>query len=369
MAFYTSEREKMKNLQTFLASTFFSLVKKVGLIIFAIAFATLLVAATGYDPFAVVKGLWRGITGDIGGTLRWTTPLIMTGLSVAIAFRTGAWNLGADGQLYLGAIATTAVCLYLDFLPGVILLPLSVLGGILAGAAWGWLAGFLRVRWGAKEVVTTVLLNYIAFLITDYLVSGPLKGGGIYGPAESSNIITEKVWFPRIMPESSANIGLFLAIGLAVILYVIMYRSTLGYEFKVVGTNRWFGHYGGIPVQKVFVKAMALSGGVAGLAGTIEILGIHHRFPKRFSHGLGFDGIAVALLAGNNPLGVILSGFFFGGLRNGSYNIERLTDVPRAMVIIIQAVVILTISAQFLIKFKRTRVSKLESKAEDGTLP
>ncbi len=359
-------KEFLKKIFHNITSPLESIFRKVLLILLSIILASILIWITGYSPLAVLDGLINGVTKDFPGTLRWTTPLILTGLAIAVAFKTGAWNLGVDGQLYMGALAATAVSLALAPLPGVILLPIVIFAGILAGTLWALLAGFLRTQFGANDVVTTLLLTYVAFHFSDFLIHGPMKSGA-YGPAESSNIVPKSVWLPIIIPGSSVTIGLIIALVLAVALYILIYRSTLGYELKVVGTNLWFSRYGGIKVKSVYLKGMAISGAISGLAGVIEILGVHHRFPIRFSSGLGFDGIVVSLLASNNPLGVIISGLFFGALRNGSYNIERLTEVPRAMVIIVQAVIVLMVGMQFAIKFRKQKVKSTKNPQDELT--
>jgi simple sugar transport system permease protein len=318
----------------------------------ALVVATIIVVLSGYSVNDVARGLIGGMTDDFAGALRWATPLILNGLAVAVAFRGGAFNIGGDGQLYLGAIATTFVAIALTPLPRGIVLPLSILAGMVAGAIWAGIAAFLRVRWGANVVVATLLLNYPAYLLTDYLVLGPMAGTGTYRAAESTNIIPEASWLARIMEEAPANSGLFIALALGLILHLLMNRATIGYEIKQSGLGPIFARYGGMPVGRIFLTTMLISGAIAGLSGSIEILGVHRRFPLRFSAGIGFDGIAVSLLGKNNPIGVVLSGLFFGALRNGALSMQRTTEVPRAMAQIVQAVLIFTISAQTFIDFR-----------------
>ena len=337
-----------------------TLLRQVLLIVLAMLVATVILIITGYEALAVYRGLARGITTDIGGTLRWATPLILAGLAVAVAFRAGVWNIGVDGQLYLGAVAATAVGLKLTFLPHPVSLLTAVLAGMAAGALWALLAAFLRVQWGANEVVTTILLNFVAISFTDFLVLGPMRGTGATGTTYSTDNLLEHFWLGRIMKASQANVGLYIAIGLAILLSYLLFRTTVGYEFKVAGTNPWFARYGGISVRKVILLSMGISGAIAGLTGVIEILGVHRRFPGRFSAGLGFDGIVVALLARNHPIGVVVAGLFFGALRNGAMNMERITDVPRAMVEIVQAIIVLAVSAQFAFDLRRQRKSAEE---------
>jgi ABC-type uncharacterized transport system permease subunit len=195
-------------------------------------------------------------------------------------------------------------------------------------------------------LITTLMFNYIAILITDYLVLGPIRHWGPQGTTFRSPTIVEAAQLPRLIGKTQANAGFFIAIALAVVLYIVIRRTTVGYEMRIAGTNRWFAQYGGINVKRTIVIAMLISGAVAGLAGGIEVLGVHRAFVQRFSTGLGFDGIVVSLLATNNPLGVIPSGIFFGALRAGSTAVERTTEVPRAMVTIFESIIVLGVTAQ-----------------------
>ena len=321
--------------------------RQIVLIALALVLASIVLYLMDYDPFAIVKGTYRSIATDFGDTIRWTTPLVLAGLAAAAAFRAGVWNLGIDGQLYFGAATAAIVGLVASDLPFPVSVVAAVLAGIVAGAIWALLAALLRILWGASEVVTTLLLNFVAFEVTDYLVLGPFKGTGLAAGTMSTNRIPDAFWLDRIMHPSQANIGIFLALVLAVVLAFVLFRTTTGYEFKLVRQNWRFARHGGIDVKRVVVISMLISGAVAGLVGVVEILGVHHRFPARFSLGLGFDGIVVSLLAKNHPIGIIVSGFFFGALRNGAMNMERLTDVPRSMVEVVQAIFVLLVSAQF----------------------
>jgi simple sugar transport system permease protein len=333
---------------------------------FAILLASLVLLILDYDAFAIVKGIYKSLVDDFGDTLRWSIPLIFTGLAVAVAFRAGSWNLGVDGQLYLGAMASTILGLKVSYLPFPISIFAALFAGAIAGALWAGIAALLRVFWNTNEVVTTLFLNFIAFLFTDFLILGPLKGIGIAAGTFSTNKIPEHYWLARIFHPSQANIGLFIALAMTLFVGFIFYRSTLGYEFKLVRQNSRFARYGGVSVRKVIWTSMLISGAIAGLAGAVEILGAHHRFPGRFSHGLGFDGIVVALLAKNNPFGVLFSGLFLGALRNGAMNMERITDVPRAVVEIVQSIIILMVSARFGLDIWRKRRRQSEHSVTSG---
>jgi simple sugar transport system permease protein len=334
-----------------------TLARQIALITLALVLASILLYLMDYDPFAILKGTYRSIARDFGDTIRWTAPLILAGLAAAASFRAGVWNLGIDGQLYFGAAMAAIVGIEASGLPFPLSIVAAMLAGIFAGALWALLAALLRILWGASEVVTTLLLNFVAFEITDYLVLGPFKGTGLAAGTMSTNRLPDTFWLARILHPSQANIGIFIAIALAIALAFVLFRTTTGYEFKLVRQNWRFARYGGIDVKRVVVISMLVSGAVAGLVGVIEVLGVHHRFPARFSLGLGFDGIVISLLAKNHPVGIIVSGFFFGALKNGAMNMERLTDVPRSMVEIVQAIFVLLVSAQFSIGYLSNRIS------------
>jgi len=330
----------------------------------ALLIATLIITISGFKPMAIIAGIFQALSDDILGTLRWFTPLIFTGLACSFAFKAGAWNMGVDGQLYMGSVAATATALGFAHLPGAALLPLVMIAGVLGGMLWALIAGALKVVCGANEIVTTLLMNYLAFFFSDYCVLGPLKGSGAYAAVMSSDVISESVWFPLLIPNSSVSIGFVIALALVTAVFITMKKTTFGYEMTQVGTNASFANYGGIKTQKVFLSSMAVSGAIAGLAGVVEILGIHHRFPYRFSSSLGFDGIVVAILANNNPLGVFLSAGFFAVLKNGSFNIERMSDVPSSMVLVVQAIVILLVGAQFVYRrYKEQKPDPLKQAA------
>ncbi len=326
-----------------------TLLQQTLVIVAAFLVSGIVLLLSGYNPLAVYAGFFKGAFGSqvsLGNTLRWATPMILTGLAVSVAFRASMWNIGVDGQLYLGAVAAAWVGFSLTGTPGWVTALAALALGMVAGGIWGAIPGILRATTGASELITTLMLNYIGILITDYLVLGPIRQWGPQGTTFRSPTIVEAAELPRIIAKTQANAGIFIAIALAILLYFVIRRATVGYEMRIVGSNRWFAQYGGINVKKTIVISMLISGAVAGLAGGVEVLGVHRAFVQRFSTGLGFDGIVVSLLARNNPLGVIFSGVFFGALRAGSTAVERTTEVPRAMVTIFEAIIVLGVTAQ-----------------------
>lgn len=338
------------------------IINQISLVIFAIAIAGIVLAIAGYKPIEVLIGLYTGITKDIGGTIRWTIPLILCGLAMAIPNRVGFLNLGVDGQLILGSLAATAVALYVGpQLTPLLTILLAFVAGIFVSVIWALIPGILLVKWGSNVIVVTLMLNFIATLLTDFLVLGPMRGTGVASGTDSTNTIAQEFWLPRLIPSSSANIGLFVAIIAALAVAFLVFRTKQGYELNIVGGNPTFARYGGIQSKKVILKVFVISGILAGIAGVIEILGVLHRFPRGFNKGVGFDGLVVALLAGNHPIAILFSAFFFGALRNGAINMERVTSVPRAAVDIVQGVIILFITAQFSIGLIKANVFKQKS--------
>jgi len=324
-----------------------TVLKKVVIVCLALLVIILVLALTGFNPMSLLQGMGRALSSDIGGTLRWVTPIILCGVAVAVPLAAGFFNLGVDGQLMLGAITSAAVGLFLHgHLPPFLVGLLALLAGALIGMLWALIPAFFRATWGTDEVVTTLLLNYIAVLITDYLVMGPLMGKGATGTTYSTESLSEDLWLTRIIPQSAATTGIIIALVIAIIAQFVMYRTNLGYRIKIVGSNARFARYAGINAKRIIIVTFLISGAIAGLVGGIEIFGVHHRFPGRFNNGLGNDGMVVSLMAENNPLGIILSGFLFGVLRNGGMNMERVTEIPRAMVDIVQALIILTVTGR-----------------------
>lgn len=333
--------------------------KQVGLIIVALVFATIFLAASGYEPLAVVNGIVEGLTDDIAGTIRWATPLILSGLAICVTYKAKVFNLGVDGQLYMGAAAGTAVALSVpqDLSP-VLAISVVILAAMTAGALFAMIPALLKVYLGTNEVVSTLLLNFIAELFIEYLVSGPMRD-----PAEGTNlnasaVLPENTWLPRIsfLQPSSANVGFYIAIIVMVIIAFIFFKTTTGHEIKMVGSNPVLAQYAGMKPKTTILKVMGLSGAIAGLVGAIEVIAVQHRLLMGFNPEFGFDGIVVSLLANNNPVGVVFSGLFFGALKNGGINMERATDVPSAVTKIVMAIIIITISAKFALpKLKKRR--------------
>jgi len=317
----------------------------------SLALGAIFIAAIGEDPLAIYALMLRESLGTgygLGQTLFKATPLIFTGLAVALGFRAGLFNIGVEGQLYLGGLAAGLTGMALAALPGAALLPLALLAAALAGAAWGAVPGALKARFGAHEVINTIMLNFIAFALASFV------GRFVFEPA---TVRTADVGRGAVIPRldvllpalrgSPVNLSLLLALLVAALAAVLLFRTRLGYELRAVGLNAPAAEFGGISIGRTQVLAMALSGAIAGLGGVNFVLGYKHYFELGFSAGAGFLGIAVALLGRNHPLGVVVAALFFGALSYGGLVINQ--RVPKELVEVLQALVILlAISAQVL---------------------
>ncbi|WP_227764335.1 ABC transporter permease [Zhaonella formicivorans] len=293
---------------------------------------------------------------NFGNVLERTVPFLFTGLAVAVAFRAQMFNIGAEGQLYMGALAGTVVAIYITGLPPVLHVSLALLTAMLAGGLFAAIPGYLKAYWDANEIVTTLMLNFVATLGVSYLINYPMKD--VESGYSQTVFIQESAHLGRILPPSRAHVGLFLALATAVLLYYFLYKTPRGYQIRMVGLNPHFAEYGGINRQFNMVLAMVISGALAGLAGIVEILGIHWRLIDAFSPGYGFAGINIALLARNHPLAVPFAALFYAYLSAGAALMERGTDVSREVVSIVQAVLFFFITAEGLFAYLRRKAKK-----------
>ena len=331
--------------------------RQVAMMLVAIVIVMIFLAVSGYDPAAVLQGLGRAFTRDLAGTIRWATPLILAGVAVCIPFKAEVFNLGVDGQIYLGAIASTWIALALPETTGRLGLLPVFLAGAAAGALFALIPALMKVYFGTDMVVTTLLLNFVGQLLTEFMAAEVMRDPEKITQMNASRTLPEALWTPKLgaFGASSASVGIYLAVIVALIAAFLFFKTTLGYEIKLVGTNQQFARYGGMKPNGIILKVMALSGAVAGVIGAMEVTAVQHKLIAAFNPDIGFDGIVVALLANNNPLGVILSGFFFGALKNGGSIMQRVTSVPQIVTEIIMAIIILTISADVGFKFIRRR--------------
>ncbi|UCC76276.1 MAG: ABC transporter permease, partial [Anaerolineales bacterium] len=276
------------------------------------------------------------------------TPYIFAGLAVTLGFRGGLFNIGAEGQLFVGGLASVYVGYSISGLPRYVHLPLALLAGMLAGAIWGAVPGLLKARTGAHEVINTIMMNYIAFRLTDHLLQGPMARPDRLPITPE---IKPSAYLPTLLPPPvRLHLGFFLALAVAAAVYWFLWKTTLGFEIRMVGANPKAARYAGVGITGMTILTMALSGALAGLAGTNQVLGVDHRMVRAFSTGYGFDSIALALLGNSHPLGVVLSSLLFGFLRGGAARMQSIASVPVEIIRIIQAMVIVFVAAPEIIR-------------------
>lgn len=316
---------------------------------------------SGYDPIAGYSAMLAGMVGDsfyIGESVRQITPYILAGLAVAFAFRTGLFNIGVEGQLIVGWLASVWVGISFD-LPKIIHLPLAVLAGAAAGAFWAFIPGLLKAKFRVHEVIVSIMLNYTALHITNYLISNVLtkKQDQTDQIADTASLSSQ--FFQSMTDLSRMHWGIIISLICAWLLWFILEKTTTGFELKAVGFNHHASQYAGMNVNRNIILSMVISGAFAGLAGTMEGLGTFGYVAiKNGFTGVGFDGIAVALLGGNTAIGVILAAALFGGLKNGALNMPLAAGVPNEIVDIIIALIIFFVASSYFIRWIMDRFSK-----------
>ncbi len=338
----------------------------------ALGVGALLLLLLEVNPVEAYGAMLRGAFGSVSGitqTLTKATPLLLVGLGICIAFRGGVINIGAEGQIIVGALAAAAVSLALPGLNGWLLLPLALLGGVAAGAGWAGIAGVLKARLNVNEILSTVMLNQIALQLMNFLLRGPMLDpeqikAGTNIPQSAS--LPEQVWLTRLVPRTLFHTGALLAVVLAVLVYIFLWRTTIGYRIRAVGLNRAASLYAGIPVRSTIVLSMALSGAFAGLAGAIEVVGLHHRMLEGLSGGYGFSGIVAALFGKLHPLGTIPASVLFGGLLVGADKMQRTVQVPSALIVALNGLVVLFVVSSEIYVRRRTR-RRVSAVAETDT--
>lgn len=311
----------------------------------ALAIGGLLFLVSGYSPLSAYAAIFKGAIGSPGAiltSLSQATPILFTGLAFLVAYKSGVLNIGAEGQLYAGAMAAAIVGAYLKGLPLWLHVIISLLAAIVAGGICGAIIGVLKVRFGAQEVITSIMMNTIIINFTGYLANFPLKDEGTIGQTMQ---IQKSAILPALSTRHQLTIAIFIAAIAIVIMNYVFKKTVLGYEMEASGKNPRSAKTAGINIGKISIVSMFISGGIAGLAGASVVLGINHRFISGFSSGYGFDGIAVASLAGGNILSLLLSGFFFGALNAGAMTVNRVAKIPFDFVVVIQALVIIFIAA------------------------
>lgn len=335
-------------------------------IVGALLIGSIVILLMGENPINIYKmmfGLAVGNRDGWGNVLFRATPLIFTGLTVAFAFRGGLFNIGGEGQVYVGAFLAAYVGFTFTELPAFLLIPLTIIAAAAGGALWAFIPGFLKAKTGVHEVIVTIMMNWIASSFTFYLVlkykasaTDAMKAAGVQQMIPHTKEIAEAARLPRIATllsyfnidfpsHNPLNISFFIAIIAAFVVYYILWKTSLGYEIRAVGYNPLAAEYAGINISRNIILTMLISGALAGLVGTNEVMGYKFRWRQELFLSLGFNGIAVALLGKNHPLGVVLSAILFGILSYGGalVNIFTAGKIPRELIMVIQSIIVILV--------------------------
>lgn len=310
------------------------------------------------NPLTAYSAMLNGALGNLYGmtqSIVKATPLLLVGLGICIAFRASVINIGAEGQIIAGALMATWFPLAFRTWPGWILIPFTLLLGFLAGAAWGFIPGILKAKLKVNEILSTVMMNAIALQLMNLLIRSVLMDpagitAGTY--LAQSERLPEQVWLPKLIPQTQLHAGAIIAIVLAVVVYVFLWRTTIGYRIRSVGLNPDASRYSGIDVPYYQALSLTLAGGFAGLAGVIEVIGVQHRLLEGITSGYGFSGIVAALFGGLHPLGAIPASFLFGSLLVGADKMQRAVQVPSSLVDTILGLIVLFVVGSSLLSQK-----------------
>ncbi|CAG0994225.1 putative riboflavin import permease protein RfuC [Anaerolineae bacterium] len=337
-------------------------------ILTAVVVGGVIIAFVGGDPILAYRGLIQGSFGStkaLSETAVWATPYIFAGLAVALAFKGGLFNIGAEGQLAVGAVASSligyALPEWLGYdLPAIIHLPLAIIFGILMGGLWAGIVGWLKAYTGGHEVINTIMMNYIALNTTSFLLNGVMKDRSPTNVIARTPLIADSARIPPLFEGLRVHWGFILALLVAFLIWWLLNKTTLGFQIRTVGLNPDAAKYAGINVKRIIILTMVLSGMLAGMAGTIEVTGLNYRHELGFSIGYGYDAIAIALLGKSHPLGVVLSAFLFAAMRNGATRMQFLTQMPVDLISMLQAFILLFVAADAIVRY----IYRIKSKGE-----
>ncbi len=329
--------------------------------ILALFIGVFVLEALGKDPVEAYKALFEGAFGSLRAIIQTVikaTPLLLVGTGVCIAFRGGVINIGGEGQIIMGALASAAIALYVPIHSRIIMLPLCLLASMSAGAIWGGIPGILKARIGVNEILTTVMMNSIAVYFSNFLLRGPMIDPHeieMGTRAAQTALMPEYTWLTRLAPPTQLNTGTILAVILSVLAFILLWRTTIGYRIRAVGYNPDASRYAGINVPVYQALAMILSGAFAGLAGGIEVFGVQHRVLENKSANYGFNGIVAALFGNLHPLGTIPAAFLFGGLMVGGNKMQRTVQVHSAFIDTMLGLIVLFVVGAKIFSTTRSR--------------
>ncbi|GAB1530681.1 MULTISPECIES: ABC transporter permease [Brevibacillus] len=339
-----------------------SLVQPFLAVVIGLVTGALVIAAVGESILGTYQEMWKGAFGSfyfLTSTLARATPIMLIALGLSLAFRAGVFNLGAEGQMVLGAVSAALVAIYLPA-PGMIKIVAGIFAGMAVGGFWALLPGFMEARFRIPLLISTLLFNYIAVLFASYLVTEPFRDRSGSAALAQTVMLEKSAWLPKLFAGMSVHAGFLFAIVAALLLFWVLRFTPFGYEVKMLGQNSLFAQYGGINRIRVMLTGMFASGGLAGLAGTVEVMGAHYRFVDGALTvpGFAWTGLMAALLANSHPLGIIVTSILLAAFQTGAMGVERNTDVPLELASVIQAVLILFISAKFSYDWWKKRKAK-----------
>lgn len=339
-----------------------SLVQPFLAVVIGLLTGALVIAAVGESILGTYQEMWKGAFGSfyfLTSTLARATPIMLIALGLSLAFRAGVFNLGAEGQMVLGAVSAALVAIYLPA-PGMIKIVAGIFAGMAVGGFWALLPGFMEARFRIPLLISTLLFNYIAVLFASYLVTESFRDRSGSAALAQTVMLEKSAWLPKLFAGMSVHAGFLFAIVAALLLFWVLRFTPFGYEVKMLGQNSLFAQYGGINRIRVMLTGMFASGGLAGLAGTVEVMGAHYRFVDGALTvpGFAWTGLMAALLANSHPLGIIVTSILLAAFQTGAMGVERNTDVPLELASVIQAVLILFISAKFSYDWWKKRKAK-----------
>jgi general nucleoside transport system permease protein len=315
-------------------------------ILFALLIGAVLIAIAGINPWEAISYLFKGSFGNrygFGETLTRFVPLLFSSLSFTVAHKSGFFNVGAEGQLLVGAVGALLVAAYVDGLPPVLHITLSILAGVLFGAIWAGIAGMLKLLMGSNELINTMMLNYVAVLLIEFLIHGPLKPEDSYLYVSAEILPSAKL--PIILSGTPVHLGFIISLFVTAGVFYLIYRTPIGYQMRTVGANLRAASYAGINIVGVTIVALITTGGLAGMSGAIELLGTQFKIINGFSQGYGYDGIGVAVMGRYNPYGIVLSSLLFAVIRVGMGAMQRGAGVPFPLLNVIQGLIIIFVIA------------------------
>ena len=346
-----------------------------GAFFLALLIGAIMIAILGISPLVAYQALLKGAFGSmnaIADTVVKATPLLFVGLGICIAFRAGVLNIGGEGQLVAGALSATIVCLNFPNLPGWMLIIIALTIGLLSGAIWAGIAGFLKAYFNVNEILSTIMLNYIAAYGMNYLLSGPIMDPlqiklGSFIPQTAR--LTQAVDLPRLIP-TRLHFGTIIAVGFAILVYIFLWRTTIGFRIRMIGQNIQASRASGINVQKYMVLAFILSGALVGLGGAIEVVGVHHRLftdgsVSGFTGSAGFNGIVAALFGQLHPIGTIPASLLLGALLTGANKMQRVVQIPSALIGTLNGLIVLFVVGSEYLRRSQTRQMERTAKVKN----